>query len=142
VSRVTERLVGMHLRGEELLFYQAAGRGELIYARCAVCNVASLTPRWFCTSCGSEDMVASVSERVGVVESITTVHRGNRPAFKAPYQVGIIALDEGFRLMASVMGEDCTIGDPVVIEFDAQSDGLAVPVARKRTNGAAALQAP
>jgi uncharacterized OB-fold protein len=128
---VTERLVGMHLRGEELLFYQAAGRGELIYGRCAACNEASLTPRWFCTSCGSEDMIASVSARHGVVESVTTVHRGNRPAFKAPYQVALITLDEGFRLMASVIGEGCAIGESVVIEFDAQPDGLAVPVARK-----------
>jgi uncharacterized OB-fold protein len=128
---VTDRLVGMHLRGEELLFYQAAGRGELIYGRCAVCNQASLTPRWFCTSCGSEEMIASVSARRGVVESITTVHRGNRPAFTAPYQVALIALDEGFRLMASVLGEDCAIGDAVVIEFDAKPDGLAVPVARR-----------
>ena len=36
--------------------------------------------------------------------------------------------------MASVVGEDCEIGDPVRIEFDPQSDGLAVPIARKRGN--------
>jgi len=131
---MTDRLVGLHLRGEELQFYEAAGRGALIYARCAVCDVASVSPRWFCTSCGGEEMIPSVSDRFGVVESISTVHRGNRPAFQAPYQVGIIALDEGFRVMASVVGEDCEIGDPVRIEFDAQSDGLAVPVARKRGN--------
>jgi uncharacterized protein len=132
VSRVTERLAGLHLRGEELLFYQAAGRGELMYGRCAACSEASLTPRWFCTRCGSQDMISSVSARLGVVESITTVHRGNRPAFPAPYQVAIIALDEGFRLMTGVIGEDCAIGDAVVIDFEPQQDDLAVPVARKR----------
>ncbi len=133
---MTERLVGLHLRGEELLFYEAAGRGELIYGRCAACGEASLTPRWFCTSCGSRDMIPSVSKGLGVVESITTVHRGNRPAFSAPYQVAILALDEGFRLMAGVIGEDCAIGDAVVVEFDPQTDDLAVPVVRKRAAAA------
>jgi uncharacterized OB-fold protein len=134
-----DRFAGLHLRGEELQFYEAAGRGDLIYARCADCDAASLTPRWFCTSCGSENMIASVSERLGVVESITTVHRGNRPTFTTPYQVGIVALGEGFRMMASIVGEDCEIGDPVSIEFDVQSDSLAVPVARKRVDAPARI---
>lgn len=128
---VASRLDGVLLRGEDLEFYRAAGRGELILARCLDCRAVAINPRWHCGECGSARVEQVVSERTGAVMSVTTVFRSANPAFTVPYQVAIVELAEGATLMVDIVGEPCDIGASVVIEFIPEDGGLAVPVARR-----------
>jgi hypothetical protein len=128
---MANRLDGVLLRGEELEFYRAAGRGELILGRCADCQAVAVTPRWLCSTCGSTSMVREMSARTGSVVSVTTVLRSASPALTAPYQVAIVQLAEGATMMVDIVGEGCGIGDGVRIEFAKDDGELAVPVARR-----------
>jgi hypothetical protein len=128
---MANRLDGVLMRGEELEFYRAAARGELILGRCADCQAVAVTPRWLCATCGSTRMERVVSARVGSVVSVTTVLRSANPVFEAPYQVAIVHLAEGATMMVDIVGEPCDIGDGIRIEFAQDEGELAVPVARR-----------
>jgi uncharacterized OB-fold protein len=125
------RLRGVTLRGEEKEFYAAAGKGLLIYAKCRDCASTSINPRWFCPACGSKETEQLVSARDGRVHSVTSIQRTTDPALKAPYQVAILELNEGFTMMCRLVGDECQIGDAVRVEFEEDEDDLAVPVARR-----------
>jgi uncharacterized OB-fold protein len=124
-------LRGITLRGEERAFYEAAGRGDLIYARCEDCGTPALHPRWLCSSCGSIRMTEQTSRRAGTVLSVTSIRRSSNSVLTAPYQVAIIKLEEGFTMMCRIVGEECAIDDRIIVAFENAEDGLAVPVARR-----------
>jgi uncharacterized OB-fold protein len=128
---MSSRLHGVTLRGEEKEFYAAAGKGLLIYAKCRECGSASINPRWFCPTCGSRDTEQLVSARDGRVHSVTSIQRTSDPTLKAPYQVAILELSEGFTMMCRLVGDECQIGDAVRVDFEQDDDSLAVPVARR-----------
>ena len=125
------RLHGITLRGEEKEFYEAAGRGALIFARCRDCGSASINPRWLCTACGSRNTERQTSAGNGKVHSLTSIQRTGDPTLTVPYQVAILELEEGFTMMCRLVGAQCRIGDSVRVEFENEDNGLAVPVARK-----------
>ena len=60
------------------------------------------------------------------------------PAFDYPLPIGLIALDEGTRIVANLAGEpgDWTIGDRVVAEIVRFDDELALPVFHHETKEA------
>jgi hypothetical protein len=63
----------------------------------------------------------------GVVYATTTVRRRG----EEPYDVSIIELDEGFRMMSRVEGippEEVRIGMRVEVRFEEREDGPPVPV--------------
>lgn len=65
----------------------------------------------------------------GAVHATTTA----RPRDGAPYDISLIALDEGFRMMSRVEGvdpEDVAVGMRVRVAFVSGDDGDPVPVFR------------
>ena len=64
----------------------------------------------------------------GAVCSAVTFHQLYHPAFASaiPYAVGLVTLDEGPTLYASVAA-DVRSGDAVRVEFDAVAGGVALP---------------
>jgi uncharacterized OB-fold protein len=104
-------------------YWEAAQRHELTVQRCQACGAHQHYPRPFCLSCdhGALDWV-KVSGR-GTVYSITTVHIQLFPELKPPYQVALVDLDEGPRLVAGIEGTACAIGDAVSVVWCAR-DGL------------------
>jgi uncharacterized OB-fold protein len=103
---------------------------ELRFQRCRSCEELVFYPRVLCPGCGGTDLAWERSEGRGVVYSTTTVrHRDG------DYDVSLIDLDEGFRMMSRVLGEpdEVRIGERVVVEF-AELDGRPAAVFRKEVD--------
>jgi len=82
-------------------FWAGCAAGELRYQRCSGCGRVQFHPRPFCAGCGGEPRW-EVSAGRGTVYSLTTVARAPTPEFAAlaPYDIALVDLDEGFRMMA------------------------------------------
>jgi uncharacterized OB-fold protein len=72
--------------------------GQLPFQRCSTCRSAVHPPRLACPTCGSQELSWATSAGTGQVYSSTSLS----PREGAPYNVTLIDLDEGFRLMSSV----------------------------------------
>jgi uncharacterized OB-fold protein len=75
-------------------------RGELAYQWSPEAARAVFYPRVLCPYTGSERLEWRVSQGLGTVYATTVVH----PRDGAPYNVALIDMDEGFRLMSRVEG--------------------------------------
>ena len=73
-------------------------QGELAYQFSPSANAAVFYPRVAAPGTGAADLEWRVSKGLGTVYATTTVH----PQDGAPYNVALIDLDEGFRLMSRV----------------------------------------
>ena len=83
-------------------------RGELAYQFSPEAGKAVFYPRVICPYTGSENLEWRISKGLGTVHATTVVH----PAQGEPYNVCLIDLDEGFRLMSRV--EDI---DPMAVKI-------------------------
>ena len=73
-------------------------KGELAYQFSPEANRAVFFPRVLCPFTGSERLEWRVSKGLGTVHATTVVH----PAEGAPFNVALIDVEEGFRLMSRV----------------------------------------
>ena len=73
-------------------------RGELAYQFSPTANAAVFYPRVVCPFTGSDDLQWRISKGLGTVYATTVV----TPQKGDPYNVALIDLDEGFRLMSRV----------------------------------------
>ena len=79
-------------------------------------------------------MIWAESAKKGRIHSFTIVHRAAKVAFAAhvPFVLAVIELDEGFRMMMNVVGENrfsAAIGNRVRVVFDKSRDGRNFPQA-------------
>ena len=84
-------------------------RGELAYQWSPAANRSVFYPRVICPFTGSARLEWRVSTGLGTVYATTVTH----PRDGAPYNVALIDMDEGFRLMSrveDVAPEDVRIG--------------------------------
>ncbi|MFH8616401.1 Zn-ribbon domain-containing OB-fold protein [Streptomyces sp. NPDC017979] len=72
--------------------------GELRFQHCAECRRAVFHPRVLCPHCGCEDLGWRVSSGLGTVYATTVLHQRGTD----PYNVALVDLDEGFRMMSRV----------------------------------------
>lgn len=103
-------------------------KGELAYQWSAEAGRAVFYPRLVCPYTGSTRLEWRVSKGLGTVYSTTTVH----PVEDKPYNVALIDVDEGFRLMSRVEGiasDDVNIGMRVAFRVHAPAgDSEPIPV--------------
>lgn len=98
-------------------FWRAAKERRLIIQQCASCGAYQFYARPFCLSCYS-DQVGWVDARgAATIYSLTTVRVGVIPELTPPYQVAVVELEEGPRLLGGIVGNDGQIGDPVEIRW-------------------------
>lgn len=100
-------------------FWEAAAEGRLVYSACSTCGAAWFPLRAICAGCSGE-CATRVSAGAGEVVSWSRVHRSSDTGFRdiLPYVVAIVALDEGYRMVANVEPvEDVRIGDRCVVSF-------------------------
>lgn len=112
-------------------FWDGCRAGVLRYQRCAACGRPQFYPRTRCAGCGGADLGWRDSRGLGTVHAVTVVHRAPTPAFArdVPYALALVDLDEGFRLMANVVGGDpetVAIGDRVRVVFERRGE-MALP---------------
>jgi uncharacterized OB-fold protein len=95
-----------------VVYRNGLAQGVLLFQRCGVCDVAVFPPRLACPGCGGGELVAVASAGRGCVYSTTAVAVRD----DGPYNVCLIDLDEGFRMMSTVTdvaADDVEIGTRV-----------------------------
>lgn len=112
-------------------YWDACREGELRYQACRGCGRAQFYPRALCAGCGGTDLEWRRSAGQGAVHAVTVVYRAPSEPFRAdvPYAVALVDLDEGFRMMANVVGGDperVAIGDRVRVLFETRGE-VALP---------------
>jgi uncharacterized OB-fold protein len=91
----------VQMKESPLALYQAhLEAGELAYQWSPEAGKAVFYPRVICPFSGSDRLEWRVSAGVGTVYATTVTH----PREGAPYNIALIDIDEGFRLMSRVEG--------------------------------------
>ena len=96
--------------------------GRLAFQWCRACSSAVFYPRVLCPVCGSASLEWRTSSGRGVVYAKTAVYRRDGE----PYNVALVDLEEGFRMMSRVEGvpaEEVEIGRSVQFEVREEDDG-------------------
>ena len=109
-------------------FWAAARRREFVIRRCAGCGAHTYIPRPFCLACGSDDVAWVAAKGTGTIHSMTTVRRTASPQFAAPYVNAIVELDEGPRLLTTIVDGACKIGDRVRVGWREREKAPPLPV--------------
>ncbi|CAB3923259.1 hypothetical protein LMG26858_05510 [Achromobacter anxifer] len=89
-------------QGVEAQYRQALDQGRFLIQRCAACERAIFYPRMICPHCGAGELAWTAPDGRGEVYSTTVVRR--KPEAGGDYNVALIDLREGVRLMSHVEG--------------------------------------
>ena len=119
-------------------FWEGVKQGELRYQTCGACGQVVFYPRLHCPGCGARELSGKVSRGEGSVYTYSVVRQNRMPGFVelGAYSVAYIDLDEGFRMLSSVVGvedptRDIHVGQRVRVEFEQQAEGdYPIPVFR------------
>jgi len=114
-------------------FWDGLREGELRIQRCSQCASQFHPPKPRCSTCGSFDLGYAVASGRGVVYSHVTFHKPMPSGFDGPYNVSLVDLEEGVRLVTQVVGvspEAVRIGLPVALEITEIDEGLWLPLFR------------
>ncbi|MDB5451523.1 MAG: hypothetical protein JWO33_101 [Caulobacteraceae bacterium] len=86
-------------------FFEGLADGRLMIQRCRVCGTGQLG-RDHCLKCRSEDLAWEAASGLGQVYSFVIMHTVFHPAFagEVPYNVVMVELDEGPRVLANLEG--------------------------------------
>lgn len=105
---------------------------ELRVQRCRQCDRRRLPPSWLCPACLSEEYEWMPTSGRGVVHSFIWYLRPLDPAFGAtPYNVTIVELAEGPRLISRVVGVqpgDLSVAQDVEVAFEDGPPGTTTVV--------------
>lgn len=119
-------------------YNEALAAGQFRIQRCSTCRQHVFYPRVICPHCASTELAWIEPSGLGTVYSTTVVRR---PADKGgPYNVALIDLDEGVRLMSRVDGvapQAVQIGMRVRVQV-AMLNGAPAPVFHPIDAGVAA----
>ncbi len=113
-------------------FWQGCLNNRLMLQTCSACGHVRYPIAAYCPECLSEDAIWTPMSGRGAVFSSIVFHQVYHPAFKddVPYNVSLIQLDEGPRMVSNVVGippEAVKVGDRVEVLFDQVTDGLCIP---------------
>jgi uncharacterized OB-fold protein len=92
--------------GPSATYVEGLRQGALRFLRCDACHQAIFFPRVLCPHCGSSALHWEESGGDGVVYSVTEI----APSERDPYNIVLIDLDDGFRILSTVLDSTPTIG--------------------------------
>jgi len=112
-------------------FWDACKRHELSLQRCHDCGHLRL-PSPICPQCLSMESGWVAASGRGKVFTWTVIHQRYHPGFagELPYNVSIVELDEGPRLLTNIVGcsnEDLRIGMDVEAVFEDVTEEMTLP---------------
>lgn len=116
-------------------FWAGCREHELRLQYCGDCKQFQFYPRIICSHCDGDALTWRVVSGRGRIASFTVVRHAISPAYKAPYVVALIDLDEGPRMMSSVVGcepECVAIGNAVDVQFEKWGAAYVMPVFSQR----------
>lgn len=89
-------------RGAEARYAAALSAGRFLLQRCNDCTAHVFYPRELCPNCHGASLAWVETRGTGSVYSVTTVRR--KPEAGGDYNVSLVELDEGVRLLSCVEG--------------------------------------
>lgn len=110
-------------------YWAALEEGRLCFQRCARCGHAWLPARAECPECLHADWAWEPASGRARLVSWVVYHRAYHPAFagRVPYAVALVELDEGPRLISSVVGGgELAIERALALQVEREG-GLALP---------------
>ena len=113
-------------------FFDGLLRGELVLQHCGACGTWMWPVRFRCIECFSDELRWEPSSGNGTVYSFARVHQVFHPGFagEVPYNVAMIDLDEGVRVIANVVGiadDELAIGQRVAVDLRSDHRGRRPP---------------
>jgi uncharacterized OB-fold protein len=84
-------------------FWDATARHELMLQRCTIDGHHEWTPQFACSKCLNESLEWVAVSGLAQVYSYSVVQRPQSPEFEVPYIVAIVELDEGPRMLTSLV---------------------------------------
>ena len=115
-------------------FWKGVDDHKLMLQKCGACDTWCHLPQPMCPECQSLDRKWEAVSGKGTVYSWVTHRESNHPAFKAPYSVVLVELEEGMRIISNLVDvkpEDIRIGMKVTVTFDKITDGFTLPKFKK-----------
>lgn len=113
-------------------FWDGCREGKLLLQYCDACQRHQFYPRLYCMHCGSREVRWVEASGRGVIYSYTVIRQNRSPDFVSdvPYNVAIIQLEEGPRMMSNIIDidpADLRVDLPVRAVFDPVSDTISLP---------------
>jgi len=112
-------------------FWEGLKQEKLLIQRCTGCGLLRHPPGPACTQCQSLEWDTLEAQGQGEIYSFVIVHKPILEGFEAPHPVGLIALDEGIRLVAPLLAaerERLTIGSRVHAVFETPDSYHRMPI--------------
>ena len=121
-------------------FWDATREQRLLLPWCRSCDRPFWFPRETCPRDLSPDIEWRPTEGRGVVHAVSVMPRPGNPAMagREPYAVALVELEEGVRLMSTVVDGDpwsVGVGDPVALAWEPLTDGRHLYVFRREAAG-------
>jgi len=120
-------------RGEETTWFDQCQKGRLSILKCLDCDSCSFYPTSVCRKCSSRSVELIDADGRGVGHTFSWVYRAP-PGFETsvPYNIAIVELIEGVRLMSRVVCDEDTLkcGLAVEVSFAKIAINFQVPVFR------------
>lgn len=113
-------------------YWDGARQSELRLQRCRDHGHVYFPPRPFCPECSSRDVEVFRASGRGRLYSYVISQRAG-PGFDPPYAIAVVELEEGPRLMTSIVDtpqtpEALVLDMPVEVAFEPISDEITLPV--------------
>lgn len=114
-------------------FYEGLEDQKLLVQQCERCSALRHPPEPMCPECHCTDWSAKELTGKGRIYSYALHYHPPLPGFDMPHPVGVVALDEGVRIVAGLEGvpvAEIAIDMPVKAEFFRRGDMATVRFAR------------
>lgn len=113
-------------------FWDGCAAGELRLQQCTACELIRYPVSETCPRCLSPDAEWRPMSGRGEVLSAVAFHRAYNPAWadRVPYNVALVQLDEGPRMLSNVVPLDrlrIPAGTAVRAVFEPAPDGVSIP---------------
>lgn len=121
------------LTQDNAFWFEGAREGKLLVQRCTSCGTLRHPPLPACGHCRSLEWDAVEASGRGELYSFVVVHYPEVAAFDYPLPIGLVALEEGTRLVANLEVDDVAtlrVGMPLEARMVAFDDELTLPVFR------------
>lgn len=116
---------------ETAFFWEGVDRSELRIQSCRPCDALHHPPKAACSACGSLDLGWILASGRGTIHSYTTHHHPPVPGPPPPFDVILVDLEEGVRMISNLVDQapgTAWIGEPVAVTFVEIEPGLVLPL--------------
>ncbi len=113
-------------------FFEGAKQERLMIQKCGHCDTHQVPGRYVCDACFSDRLDWVPASGKGTVFSFVIMHQRYHPGFasETPYNIAIIELEEGPRLVTNLLNvanEAIYVGMPVRVTFEHVNKEIALP---------------